>query len=60
MSALFALIRREPAVVAGIVQALLALAVAFGFDLSADQTAAIVAVTAGILALVVRSQVTPT
>ena len=53
-------IRNEPAVVTGLVQAVLALVVAFGFDLTGEQTAAIVAVTAAVLAFVVRSQVTPT
>lgn len=53
-------IRREPALVVGLVQAILALVVAFGLDLSGEQTAAILAVTAAVLAFVVRSQVTPT
>lgn len=52
-------IRTEPALVAGLVQAVLALLIAFGLDLTADQVATILAVTAAILALVVRSQVTP-
>jgi hypothetical protein len=53
-------IKSEPAVVAGIVQAVLALVVAFGLDLTTEQVAAILGVTAAVLALVVRSQVTPT
>lgn len=52
--------RREPAVIVGVVQAIIALAVSFGFDLSTEQVGAILAVTAAVLALVTRSQVTPT
>lgn len=51
--------KREPALILGVVQAIIALAVAFGFGLSAAQTGAILAVTAAILAVVTRSQVTP-
>lgn len=53
-------IKNEPALVLGLVQAILALVVAFGFDLTGEQTACILAVTAAILGLVVRSRVTPT
>jgi uncharacterized membrane protein YoaK (UPF0700 family) len=53
-------IRREPAVVVGLVQSLIALGVAFGLQLSPEQVGAILAVTSAALALVVRSQVTPT
>lgn len=55
------LIRREPARVAGIIQAVLALAVAFGLDLSVEQQAAILSLSAAALGLAegVRSQVTP-
>lgn len=51
--------KREPAMVVGTVQAIIALAVAFGFNLSVEQVGAILAVTAALLALVTRSQVTP-
>jgi hypothetical protein len=51
--------KREPALVIGVLQAVVALAVAFGFGLSAEQTGAILAVSAALLALVTRSQVTP-
>lgn len=51
---------REPAVIIGLVQALLALAVGFGLDITAEQTALILATTAAVLAVVTRSQVTPT
>ena len=53
-------IRREPVLVTGLIQAALVLAVSFGLDLSTEQTAGILAVTAALLALVTRSQVTPT
>jgi hypothetical protein len=53
-------IRREPALVAGLVQAVLALLVAFGVPLSDVQVGAILAVSAAVLAFVVRSKVTPT
>jgi hypothetical protein len=51
--------RREPAVIVGVVQAIIALAVSFGFNLSVEQVGAILAVTAAVLALVTRSQVRP-
>lgn len=52
-------IRREPVLVSGLVQALLAAAVAFGVDLTDEQVGALLAVTAAVLALVTRSQVSP-
>lgn len=53
-------IKNEPALVAGLVQAALALAVAFGLHLSSEQVAAILGVTGAVLALVVRGRVVPT
>lgn len=50
---------REPAMVLAFVQAIIALAIAFGLDLSAEQVGTISAVTAAILGLITRSQVTP-
>lgn len=50
---------REPAAVVAFVQAVIAVAVAFGLDLSPEQVGAVVAVTALGLGLVTRSQVTP-
>lgn len=50
---------REPALIIGAVQAILALVVAFGLRLTTEQTGAILAATAAILAVVTRSQVTP-
>lgn len=52
-------IKAEPALVAGFVQAVLALVVAFGLDLSPEQIGAILAVTAAGLALFTRSRVSP-
>ena len=56
---MFERIKNEPAVVAGLVQAVLALLVAFGLDLTGEQIASVLAVTAAGLALFVRSQVAP-
>jgi len=53
-------LRNEPALVVGVLQAVLALAVSFGLDLSADQVGGIMAVSAAVLAVLVRSRVTPT
>ena len=50
---------REPAMVLALVQAVVALVVAFGLSLAPDQIGAILAVTAVILGLVTRSQVSP-
>ena len=53
------LIRREPAAVAGLVQAVLALLVSFGFGLSPEQVGALAAVSAAVLGLMVRRNVSP-
>jgi hypothetical protein len=50
---------REPAVVLGFVQVVIALAVGFGLDLSTAQQALILAAVAALIALLVRSRVTP-
>lgn len=60
MSEFLKLIRREPALVGGVVQALLALLLAFGVPLSDEQVGAILALSAAVLAFVVRRKVTPT
>lgn len=52
-------IKTEPAVIAGLVQAILAAVVAFGLHLTDAQVAGILGVTAAVLALFVRSQVVP-
>ena len=53
-------VRREPALVSGLVTAAIALAVSFGLDLTEEQVGSILAVVAAVMALVVRQQVTPT
>ena len=52
-------IRREPALVTGLVAATIALVISFGLELSKEQVGAILAFVAAILAFVTRSQVTP-
>lgn len=52
--------KREPALFYGLVNSVLALILAFGVDLSTEQTGAILAVTSAVLAVVTRSKVTPT
>lgn len=49
--------KREPALVLGLVQAALVLAVSFGLQLSAEQTTAIAGLMAALFAFVTRSQV---
>jgi uncharacterized protein (DUF697 family) len=51
---------REPAMVLAFVQAVIVLGVAFGLRLTPEQTAAILALTAVVLGLITRSQVSPT
>lgn len=51
---------REPALILAAVQAVLALVIAFGLDLTNEQTGAVLAVTAAILGIITRSRVTPT
>lgn len=60
MSKILDTIKAEPALVAGAVQAIVALVVAFGVPLSDEQVGAILAVSAAVLALAVRQRVTPT
>ncbi len=54
------LIQQEPVMFQGMIQALFALAVAFGLNLSAGQVGAILAASAAILSFLTRTQVTPT
>ncbi len=54
------IILREPVLTQGVVQSVLGLVLAFGVDLSSEQTGAILAVTAAVLALATRRVVTPT
>lgn len=60
LSAFLRLVRREPALVAGVLQALLAVFVAFGVPLTDGQVAAVLGLAAAVCALAVRSSVTPT
>lgn len=50
---------REPVAIVATFQTLLALLLAFGVDLTVEQTGAILAATAAVLGLVARSQVSP-
>ena len=52
-------IREEPVLLQGLIQAALALLVAFGTHLTATQVGSIVAFTAALLSCLTRSQVTP-
>jgi hypothetical protein len=51
---------REPAMVLAFVQTLLVLCVTFGLKLTPEQTGAILALTAVVLGLITRTQVSPT
>lgn len=53
------LFSREPALILGLVTALLALAIAFGLDLSPSQQGSITALVIAIMAVVTRTQVAP-
>ncbi len=53
------MLNSEPAVIIGAVNALIALAVGFGLELSTEQVGLIMAAVAALLTLVVRSKVTP-
>lgn len=50
---------REPALILGLVQAALALAVGFGLNLDGQQVALVMAFSAALLSVVVRQRVTP-
>ena len=58
MNWLITRIQQEPVMLQGIVQAILGLAVFFGMNLSTQQIAGILALSASILSFVTRSQVT--
>lgn len=59
IASLLSRLRAEPALVLGLVQSVIALVAAFGLELSAEQTGAILAVTAAVLSIVTRQLVTP-
>jgi hypothetical protein len=48
---------REPALIYGLINAGIALLAAFGLNLTAEQTGALLAVTSAVLAIAVRQQV---
>ena len=50
---------REPALVLGLIQAGLALAIGFGLQLTGDQVALIMAFSSAVVAVIVRQNVTP-
>ena len=50
---------REPAMVLAFVQCVIVLGVSFGLHLTPEQTGAILALTAVVLGLITRTQVTP-
>lgn len=51
---------REPALIIGFVNAVVALAVGFGLDWTGDQVSLVMAAVAALLAVVTRTQVTAT
>jgi len=51
--------KTEPAVILGLVGAVIALAVSFGLRLSSEQVGAIMAVVVSLLSIVTRQLVTP-
>ena len=59
MSTIIDRVRREPALVSGLVAAVIGLGVSFGLELSKEQVGAIMALVVSILAFVTRRQVTP-
>lgn len=52
--------KSEPVLILAAVQAIIALGVSFGLKLSAEQTGAIMAVSAALLGVVTRAYVSPT
>jgi hypothetical protein len=56
---MLARIKNEPAMLLGLIQAALAVAVSFGFSLSPEQVGGLVALSAAGSALFVRHQVSP-
>ena len=53
------MIDREPVMLLAAVQAIIALVVAFGLELTPEQVGAVTAVAAAVLGVVARSQVSP-
>jgi len=59
MNALIERVRNEPVLVTALVSAVLGLLVAFGLDLSNEQTGSLMALTGTLLAFVARGKGTP-
>ncbi len=59
MTSIVTRIRREPALIVGLVQATLVLAASFGLDLTEEQRAALLTLTAVVLSIVTRQMVSP-
>jgi len=59
MDALKNLVTREPVLLSGLVEAVIVLAVAFGADLTVEQTGAILAVVAVLTSIFARMFVSP-
>lgn len=55
-----AAMNKEPAVLIGLAQALIAVAVAFGLDLNAEQIGVLYALMSAVSAVIVRQRVSPT
>lgn len=53
------MLKTEPSVIVSLVAAVIGVATSFGFDLSAEQTAAVMALVTVVAGLVTRSKVTP-
>lgn len=50
----------EPVVIVGALEAVLALAIGFGLDITAEQMSLVLAAVTAVMAVFVRSRVTPT
>jgi hypothetical protein len=59
MAALWSLVRQQPVYSQGVIQAIIALAVSFGLQLTSGQVGALTAATAAVLAFLTQTQVTP-
>lgn len=53
------ILQREPALISGLVAAVIALVTAFGFEMTGEQVGSIMAATYAVLSVIVRSKVTP-
>ena len=53
-------LRNEPALLTAVIQAVIAVAVSFGLDLSTEQVGALLALSAAVAALFLRQRVSPT